>query len=155
VKVENQTDHTLTNMQIAMADYIMPLGELPAKQTKTLTVSKDEGMPLRDFVSKGGESFQSAVQSRQRTFGGTESGRISDLPRSTIAASFISQMTNPNEYMNNFIGPPGLDLGPIIERGGAVLFAWAADYSPVKPMHQFSPRRTHQDTMWRVATEIK
>jgi hypothetical protein len=155
VKVENQTDQKLTNPQIVMDGYIMPLGELPAKQTKTFTVSKEQGLPLGEFVANLGRDFQSAVQSRQRAFGATASGRISDLPRSTVAASFISQMTSPNDYMNSFIGPPGLDLGAVMERGDAVLFAWAADYSPVKPMYQFSPRRTHRDTMWRVSTEIK
>jgi hypothetical protein len=155
VKVENQTDHALTNAQIVIDGYIMPLGALPAKQAKTFTVSKADGLPLREFVAKWGRDFQSAVNSRQRAFGGRESGRISDAPDSTIAASFISQMGNPNDYMNNFIGPPGLDLSSVVERGEAVLFAWAADYSPVKPMRQFSPRRTHRDTMWRVATEVQ
>jgi len=36
-----------------------------------------------------------------------------------------------------------------------VLFAWAADYSPVKPMYQFSPRRSHKDTLWRVAVNVQ
>ena len=155
VKVENKTDTALTNSQIVVDGYIMPVGELPAKQIKTYTVSKEEGVLLREFVAKMGQSFQSTINSRQRAFGAAESGRISDVPHSTIAASFLSQMANPNDYMNNFIGPPGLDLGSVVEHGDAVLFAWAADYSPVKAMHQFSPRRTHRDTMWRVATEVQ
>ena len=155
VKVENQTDQKLTNPQIVMDGYIMPLGELPAKQAKTFTVSKEQGLPLGEFVANLGRDFQGAVQSRQRAFGASQSGRIDDLPHSAVAASFISQMGNPQDYMSNFMQPPGLDLSSIVERGGAVLFAWAADYSPVKPIYQFSPRRTHRDTMWRVATEIK
>ena len=42
--------------------------------------------------------------------------------------------------MRSFIAPPGLDLSAVVEHGNAVLLAWAADYSPVKPLRQFSPR---------------
>jgi len=154
VKVDNQTDRALTNAQIVVDGYIMTLGELPAKQNKTFSISKEAGLPLREFVGKMSQSFQTTVNSRQRAFGAAESGRISDVPHSTVAASFLSQMANQSDYMNNFIGPPGLDLAPVVEHGGAVLFAWASDYSPVKPMHRFSPRRTHRDTMWRVAVQI-
>jgi hypothetical protein len=120
-----------------------------------LTVSKGQGTVLRDFVWTHGQTFQNEVQSRQHAFGGRESGRLSDLPNGTIAASFLSQMSRQQNYMNNFIAPPGLDLTGTIERGNAVLFAWAADYSPVKPINQFSPRRSHRDTLWRVTVPIQ
>src|SRR5207247_4314400 len=111
-----------------------------------------QGTRVSDFVSRYGQTFQGAVSSRQHAFGASESGRIGDLPNSTVAVSFISRMGRQQQnYMGNFVAPPGLDLSPVIERGSAVLFAWAADYSPVKPINQFSPRRTHRDTLWRVA----
>jgi len=56
--------------------------------------------------------------------------------------------------MFSFIAPPGLDLSSVVEHGNAVLFAWAGDYSPVKPMNQFSPRRIHRDTLWRFAVPV-
>jgi len=93
------------------------------------------------------------VPSRQSAFGGSESGRISDLPDSTLAASFISLLGGqPNNW--SFVAPPGLDLSSVIEHGNAVLFAWASDYSPIKPMYRFSPRRSHRDTMWRIAVPV-
>jgi hypothetical protein len=154
VKIENQTDHKLTDAQIVVDGHVMTLGELPANQTKTFTISKEQGVPLGEFVMNLGQRFQDAVSSRQRAFGATEKGHIDDLPHSAVAASFISQLGTPQDYMGNFIQPPGLDLSSVVERGGAVLFAWAADYSPVKPIYQFSPRRTHKDTMWRVSVEV-
>jgi hypothetical protein len=59
-----------------------------------------------------------------------------------------------DNYMATFITPPGLDVAAVIEHGNAVVFAWAADYSPIKPINQFSPRRMHRDTLWRVAVPV-
>ncbi len=153
VKVENRTDSKLTKAQIVLEDFVLRLGELAAKETKTFNVSKGQGTPLKEFVGSYGRTFQTAVPSRQSAFGGSESGRISDLPDSTLAASFISQLGGqPNNW--SFVAPPGLDLSSVIEHGNAVLFAWASDYSPIKPMYRFSPRRSHRDTMWRIAVPV-
>jgi hypothetical protein len=57
--------------------------------------------------------------------------------------------------MSRFIAPPGLDLSSVAAHGNAVLLAWAADYSPVKTLRRFSPRRSQQNTLWRVAVPIQ
>jgi hypothetical protein len=62
--------------------------------------------------------------------------------------------TQQNPY-GRFTSPPGLDVSPILEQGNAVLFAWAADYAPVKSIRQFTPKRTHSDTLFRVALPVK
>src|SRR5262249_41633571 len=143
-----------TNAQIVVGNYVMPLGEVAPNQTKTIQASTGHGVPLKDFVSTHGRNFHSAISSRQQAFGQTE--RIMDLPNASAPATFISQFGGSEEnYMGSFITPPGLDLSHVIERGGAVVLAWADDYSPVKPMYQFSPRRSHKDTLWRVAVEVK
>jgi len=154
VKIENHTERKLTNAQIVLAGYVMPLGSLAPNETRTVTVSMAQGTPLKDFVSTHGQHFHGAISSRQQAFGATE--RVTDPPNGSIAASFISQMGGSDEnYTGRFISPPGLDLSSVVERGGAVVLAWAADYSPVKPMYQFSPRRSHKDTLWRIAVEDK
>ena len=155
VNIENHTDQELTTAQIVIEDYILPLGELPPNQSKSFSVSKGQGTLLREFIARYGASFQEAAQSRQRAFGASESGHLGDLPNTTVAASFVSQLSrHNNNYMFNFIAPPGLDLSSVVEHGNAVLFAWAGDYSPVKPMNQFSPRRIHRDTLWRFAVPV-
>jgi hypothetical protein len=153
VIVDNRTDHKMAHVQIAIENKLFTLGDLGAKETKTFTVTKEGGMPLKDFVSKHGQSFQQAVQYRQRAFGAAESGHIDDLPNTTVAASFLSQLAQQQAYMN-FVAPPGLDMSPLIEHGNAVLFAWAADYSPVAPFYRFTPRRSHRDTLWRVSVPV-
>ena len=155
VRVENHTDRNLTNAQVVIGGYMMGLGELPANSTRTFNVSKARGTPLREFVARHGNAFQGAVQSRQRTFGGEQSGRIDDLPNSTMASTFLSQLGGTPNAARNFIAPPGLDLSSVAAHGDAVLLAWASDYSPVKPLHQFSPRRSHRNTLWRIAVPVQ
>jgi hypothetical protein len=48
-----------------------------------------------------------------------------------------------------------MDLTTLAERGDAVLLAWAPDFSMVKSMNRFTPRRSRHDTLLRVAAEIK
>ena len=72
--------------------------------------------------------------------------------QSSTAVSFLSEAGMQDGY--NFLTPPGLDMSAVVAHGDAVLFAWAGDYSPVKPMYQFSPRRSHRHTLWRVAADV-
>jgi hypothetical protein len=99
--------------------------------------------------------FASAVNQRQQAFGGNE--QIQNIALGTMAASFVSRLQPPNPYgqAGAFLTPPGLDLSPLVERGDAVLLAWAPDYALVKPLNKFSPRRSHRDTLLRVAAPVK
>ena len=160
VKVENRTDRNLSNARIVIEDYVVPLGEVPTRQSKTFTVSPEQGTRLETFVLQHGAGFEPAVQQRQRTFGGSGSGRLDDLPNGSMAASFLSRLrlTQQPAYQysqRQFIAPPGLDLSAVVGRGHAVLLAWAADYAPVKTMRQFTPRRSHQNTLWRVTIPVQ
>jgi hypothetical protein len=155
VTAENRTDRPLREAQLVLGGYVMSLGELPAHQTRTLSVTREHGTLLKDYVWRYGQGFQNAVMSRQRAFGGNQ-GRLEDIPNCAIAASFLSQMSRQQQnYINNFVAPPGLDLSPAIERGEAIVLAWADDYSPIKPINLFTPRRIHRETLWRVAVEVK
>jgi len=154
VTVDNRQDRALTGARLAVAGRLLDLGDIPARQTKTLTLRRDAGVALADFVWQRGANFQHVVQQRQYAFGGETSGRIDDVTNAAIAASFLSQL---GERQGNvrFVTPPGLDLTPLVERGQAVLLAWARDYSPIAPLNQFSPRRLHRDTLWRIACPIE
>lgn len=155
VRLENKTAQKLTNLQLAIGDRLVSLGSLAGQETRTQKVTRNEGAGLRMFVNSYGANFQSAVASRQRALGSTASGQIVDKPNSTVAVSFLSQLGQPQMYQSGFIAPPGLDLSPVLNHGGAVLLAWAGDYSPIKPIYQFSPRRLHRDTLWRLALNVQ
>ncbi len=139
VKVQNETEQALSDAHIVIDDYIMTLGELPARATKTFTVSKVQAVSLDDFVLRYGGMFQRAVQARRSTFGGNTSGRIDDLSNASIAASFLSHLAAAEGSMRHFIEPPGLDLSSVVEHGDAVLLAWASNYSPVKTLAAVHP----------------
>jgi hypothetical protein len=150
VKAENKTDHKLTNAKIAVEGYLMELGDIAANETKTFKVTRDQAMSLKDFVGTHGQNFSAAAHSRQRSFGGSESGQIGDMPNSTVAASFLSQL----DAGETFTAPPGLDMSSTVAHGNAVLFAWAADYTPIKPLYHITPKRAHQNTLWRVTVPV-
>jgi len=155
VHLENKTSQKLSNVQLAIEDRLFNLGLLGSQETKTQTLSRRDGTPLRSFVANYGGNFQNAVASRQHALGSTTSGQISDKANSSVAVSFIAQLARSQMYQNNFITPPGLELSPLLDHGGAVLLAWAEGYSPIKPIQQFSPRRSQQDTLWRLALKVE
>ncbi|HWF18511.1 MAG TPA: hypothetical protein VG754_04560, partial [Verrucomicrobiae bacterium] len=149
VSVMNLREHSLTNAHLVLGGRIMDLGELPSRQTKTYKFGKEQGRSLHEFVGSIAAGFQGAAGSRQNAFGASGGGHIGDLPNSTIAASFISNLEN-----ERFITPPGLDLSQVMEHGNAILLAWESDYSPIKPLNQFPTRRGHIDTLWRLAVPV-
>jgi hypothetical protein len=154
VKVENLMDETVTNMQIAVEGSLFPLGSVSPKETKTFKLAKGQGTPIESFVQQYGSGFQGVVQSRRQAFGSAESGRIDDLQDGTIAVSFLSKLTGQGPYGNSFLSPPGLDVSSTLEHGNAVLFGWTGNFSPVPPLYQFYPRRSHKDTMWRISVPM-
>jgi len=155
VTVDNRTGQKLAQVHIVIEDRIMTLGEIAPRATKTFTVARDQGIPLRTFVAQQGASFHGAVRARQRTFAGEESGRIDDLPNASMAASFLSYLGGQQDSMSRFMAPPGLDLSSVVAHGNAVLLAWTPDYSPVKTLRHFSPRRSQANTLWRVAVPVR
>src|SRR5204862_7236804 len=110
VVVDNQTNQRLTHPRVVVRNQVFTVADVGPNQSKTNLINMGSGTQLRDFVSNYGQQFANAVQSRQHAFGGRESGQLSDLPNSTMAASFLSQMGRQDTYMNNFISPPGLDM---------------------------------------------
>jgi hypothetical protein len=155
VHYENKTGRKLANVQLAIEDRLFNLGDLGSEESKTQSIARRDGVPLKSFVSNYGGNFQNAVSSRQHAIGSTSSGQIADKPNSAVAVSFIGQLSRSQMNQNSFIAPPGLELSPVLEHGGAVLLAWSDNYSPIKPIEQFSPRRSQRDTLWRLALKVE
>jgi hypothetical protein len=155
VKVENRADRKVAEAKVVIEGRIFDLGEVPAKQTKTFSVDRGSGSWVRDFVNGQANSFQSAAQNRNTPFGREQAGRIDDGAQATMAASFMSLMGAWQNQYAAFRVTPGLDLVPLAERGDAILLAWAPDYSPVPPLNRFNPRRTHRNTLLRIAVPMK
>jgi hypothetical protein len=157
VRIDNHTDSQLTDTKLVVEDRILTLGAVPAGATKTFTVTRSQALSLSEFVHGHAQGFYQAVQQHGAAFGNTQGGWITDLPNTTVAASFLSRLdqSQNNNYYSRFISPPGLDMCAVLDHGSAVLFAWAGDYSPVKSIRQFTPKRSHRDTLFRVVLPVK
>lgn len=155
ITVQNKTDRPVPAAQLVIDDRMLPIGEIGAKQTKKVTVSRESAVQLSDFVGRQGQGFQHAVMSRQRAFGESTSGQISDLPNASMAASFITKVMGGQQYGHmGFVVTPGLDMSRVVEQGNAVLLAWMPDHSPVQPMNKFKANRGFRHTLWRVPVTI-
>ncbi|PWU10975.1 MAG: hypothetical protein C5B50_24175 [Verrucomicrobia bacterium] len=152
VQVENHTDKDIPDARLAIEERLITLGLVPANASKTFKVSRSQGTTLRDFVTRASASFPEAVRTRGQAFG--ENVQISDLSNSTVAVSFLSQSGAPQDYMNSFVSPPGMDISHVLDHGGAVVLAWAPDFSPIQPIQKFTPKRHHRDTLWRVPVRV-
>ena len=156
--VDNQLDVKLTFVRLVEREldheYIYELGEVPAQEKKTFPRRGKTTTSLDVFVQSHSSHFQQAVNARHQAFGDNTASRIRDWTNAAMAASFITTVNTPNNY-ENFNPPPGFDLSPLIERGDSVLLAWAADYSPTKPLNQFSATRHRKNTLLRVLVPQK
>ena len=141
---------------LVIGSRVHSLKEIPASKTLTASISPDGGLWLKDFVLQHANTFASVVQGRRQAFG-RQSGRLDQPEQASIAASFGSNLeAQPNGtqfYQGNFIFPEGLDLSPMVARGGAVLLAWDAGNAPVEPIARFKPIRSQQNTLYRVLAD--
>ena len=96
-----------------------------------------------------------AVQSRQHAFGDNTSRRLELNAAHLTAVSFVSKMINAGPYARGFVGPAGMDLAAVVERGDAVLLAWDAGHAPGDgSMNRFKVVRSHRDTLLRLAVPV-
>jgi hypothetical protein len=151
--VQNQTSRAVTAAQLVIGENMFPVGEIAAGQIRTLQVTNGGGIPVRDFVRNHGASYFTTVQERQYAFGRSGGGRIQDLPTASMVASFISQLSDPQNGMS-FVASPGLDLSEAASQGQALLLAWSPDSPPVPPVNQFKSKRSASNTLWRIPVPI-
>jgi hypothetical protein len=155
VTIDNRLDTRLVSTRLVVNSEIYELGDVPARKSQTFRRSAVPKVSLSSFVNRYSESFNSALNSRSRAFGDNTESRLPDKPNCTVAASFVTQLNTPNNQWGNFSTPPGFDLNPVVLRGDAVVLAFAADYAPVKPLNQFTPRRNNRSTLFRVAVPVE
>jgi hypothetical protein len=153
VTVDNHLGRKLNDVRLALQGKFYNLGELAANQSKQFTFDTGrEGTVFRQFVDQARLQFINAIQSRRQALG--QDVRLSKTFENAIAVSLVSR---PEDFVQNnqfFLAPRGMDVSPLLDRGDAVLFAWAADHSVTSPIHRFTPRRTHRDTLLRLAIPV-
>jgi len=154
VEVDNRTETPVSEARLVIGNKVFDLGRLPARQITKVSLEEHRGATLSGFLMSLTSSFEDAVQQRHQAFSTGQGGFINDAARAAMATSLIGA-AQPQQGYNRFVAPAGLDLVPLLERGDAVLLAWAPNWTPVKPMNRFSPRRSHRDTLLRVAVPLE
>ena len=151
VTIDNHLDTRLTSTRLVVGGNVYDLGDVPARKSQTFRRGAAPKTSLNSFVNRYSGGFNSALEARRHAFGGNSESRLADKPNCTAAACFVTQLNTPGNQWQSFSTPPGFDLNPVVERGDAVVLAFAADYAPVKPLNQFNPSRKNRSTLFRVA----
>jgi hypothetical protein len=154
VTVNNNLNHSMPGLQAVLDGRIYTLGDVPAGQAKTFTVSAGQGSLVSDMARQYGDRFRTAVGNLRSSFGNNVNP-ITDVPQAATAASFLSYVNmGGQQTWNNFTGPASLDLTRFTGEKYAILLAWDAGHSS-GALNQFTPKRYHSDTLYRLVVPVK
>lgn len=154
--VSNLLGRDLSNAHIVYGSKVHPLDSLNAGEVRQVSLNVRAGQNLHNFVQSHAGRFVNVINQRRQAFGSSSRVRISNIPASVMAASFIEQLRrrNPNSqnnYNNTFVAPGGFEISEAVDRGQAVILAWDAGGSLTGRINQFSPRRSSANTMLRLS----
>ena len=149
-EVRNESGQPIEHLFLVMNERLHELGNLAAEEAKTFEVEPSQGIALHQFVNEHSGRFQEAINRRRNPLSGNAWEVIQDIPRAAVAASFVEE----SEYQPLLL-PFGQDLNAALRPGQALVLAWMPEHSPLSSdIHQFRPRRHHQDTLWRLAVPL-
>lgn len=156
--VANLLPRALSNVRVIYADRVYTVGDVGDGKVKSFAFPPGKGMDLQSFVRNHAGQFSRVVNARRTAFGSSSGNTIANVPLSSMAACFIDQLTingNSNRNsQNSFITPSGFELSRLARQGNAFVLAWDADNSPTARLNQFSPRRSHTDTLLRLSVRV-
>ncbi|MEI7732294.1 MAG: hypothetical protein WCO56_22155 [Verrucomicrobiota bacterium] len=153
IRLENRLSYKLTRLSVIIGYRIYTVGDLDSNASKTFTLSRSGGQPLRDFVRPLKDQMHNASGSRRQALGDDTHNRLQDIPSAAIATAFVGLVEEPNNY-NRFIPSPQMDLQGQLDQANAVVFAWAENRTLTPGLNQFSPRRSRVDTLLRLVTPV-
>lgn len=155
VTVQNRQPNKLTALHVCVGDKVYALGDLEAGQTRTFALAGAPARRVEDFVRTYSQQFVSAAQQRHQAFGRDQAGLLALSPEGVLAASLISTAGNYQGPQRTFVYPAGTELGELLRRGQAVVFAWDAGRSLLKaPLAQFNAPRSAQSTALRLVVPV-
>lgn len=155
LEVENPSTLRVTDLRLAYGGRLYTVGEIGPGQKIRRELSLEEGRSLDDFAG-GIASAMGRVQQRQQVFGGEGSGWLERDLDGVILASLVDHAARVNPGAGESLSSPaGFDVGPLIDRGQAVLFAWAPGQSIAPPIHRFSPTRLSRDVVLRATVPVQ
>ena len=159
--IGNRIDRAISGAVLVAAGKITELKlQLPPGSARTVSIHT-AASPYTEgelgSISRD-ERFQDAVNTRNRAFGDTESGRIEADMMNIVASSFPALLNTGENQADNSIafisGSGGLDLSAYAARGGAVLFLMAEDHAPIPSTGLFETKLGQARTLYRIPLEI-
>ncbi len=153
VKVENNLDHKIGPLRVAVEGRIYELGELEANQSKTNTLDRAQGQTVEAFAQGYTSAFRNAVQQRQSNFG-NNTDSIPDVGTAAMAASFITTLNQTGNEFEDYGAPALLDLSRPAHTGYGVLLAWDENHSVTEKIDQFKVNRTHRRSLLRIVAPL-
>lgn len=156
--VANLLPRALSDVRVVFNDRIYTVGDVGAGKVKDFSFTSLNGASLQSFVREHAGQFSQVVNQRRTAFGANTARMSLNVPLSSMAACFVDELT-VNDKSNRgsqdrFITPSGFELSRLAKLGAAFVFAWDADNSPTAKMNQFSPRRSHADTLLRLSVRV-
>jgi hypothetical protein len=159
--IKNGLDKAITGAMLLAEGKVTGLElQSPPRSTRTLRIQTAASPYAEDefgSISRGGR-FQRAVNTRNRAFGDTESGRIDPEIMNLVSCSFPALLkTGENKAghrVADFTSPSGLDLSAHAERGGAVLFLLVEAHAPIPSTGLFETKLAQARTLYRIPLEI-
>lgn len=159
--IKNGLDKAITGAMLLAEGKVTELElQSPPRSTRTLRIQTAASPYAEDefgSISRGGR-FQRAVNTRNRAFGDTESGRIDPEIMNLVSCSFPALLkTGENKAghrVADFTSPSGLDLSAHAERGGAVLFLLVEAHAPIPSTGLFETKLGQARTLYRIPLEI-
>lgn len=155
VTVRNVSGKPMSDAYMVWNEKVVSLGNLPTDEARTVWLEDPAVVheTLEKFVRRDLGAFLTAVRQRQRAFGSTSSGQISDPARAATVVSLLGSMSG-GQRETQFTVPRGLSVAAPLAAGEAVLFAFATNSAPVPPLITSHVKRTTVDTLWRVPVTI-
>ncbi len=155
ITLSNLSKLNFEGLRLVVGDRFYDLGPLPAGGTLNRDLAPAAALTLDDFLATR-ETTLATVRQRRQAFGSQGSGQLPRGLEGVMMASLSAHVNTaaPNLVDSGFSPPSAFDLNHLLDRGEAVLFAWAPGQSIAPALNRFTPRRLVRDTALRVALPV-
>jgi len=155
VTVRNHLDAALADVLLVWDGLVLPLGSVPARNTREFRVETPSGAQLQQMVLGPATRFMGTVEGRQRAFGAGGSSWIDLSVDNLLALSFVGLAGDQFAAQQQCLAPEGTELSSLIDRGDAVVLAWAENHAALPNLRRFRAIRSQQNTLYRVAIPLR
>ncbi len=153
-EIENKSGLRFEKVVVAFAGRLHELGEIGPGQRREMALRSDDGLGLDDLLAGLPQAIQ-VVNQRRSAFGGEGSGIMDRNLDGVLLASFVQRHARGRtDSGESFFSPAGFDANHLVERGEAMVFAWAPQQSVAPAIQRFAPTRMRRDAVVRAVLPV-